>query len=164
MCLKLVVWMGLGLYALLSATDWMMTFALLRLHPGAFEANPLAAACLERHGWNGLALYKAGGVLVFVAPVVLLIRRRPSVAAAVVAGGCAVLLFVTVYTHGLIRDAYRDATDRAADAAWPKPKPLARRDATDRAVPERCWFATDAPTAEPVAGHPVVALRTPAPR
>ena len=144
MYLKLSVWIGLGLYALLSVTDWVMTFALLRLHPGAVEANPLAAACLEQYGWNGLALYKTGGVLMFIGPVYLLTRRRPAVAAGVVALGCAVLLTVTVYTHGLICEAHGEAAELAEDAAWLKPKPNPPHYATDRAVPERCWFAPDA--------------------
>jgi hypothetical protein len=140
MYLKLAVGLGLGVYALLSATDWMMTYALLRIHPGAVEANPMAAACLEQYGWNGLALYKAGGVLVFVGAVFLLARRRPAVAVGVVAVGCAVLLSVTVYTHGLICEAKRET----ADAAWPKPKPRPAAE-TGFTVPDRCWFATEQP-------------------
>ena len=146
MRLKSAVWIGLGVYALLSATDWVMTFALLRAHPGAVEANPLAAACLERYGWDGLALYKTAGVLVFVGAVALLVRRRPAVAAVVTAGACAVLLAVTTYTHGLLREAHRDARESAEDDAWPKAKP-APADTGPR-VPDRCWFA---PTPQPVA-------------
>jgi hypothetical protein len=146
MRLKHAVWMGLGLYALLSVTDWVMTFALLRLHPGAIEANPLAAACLERYGWNGLALYKFGGVLAFVGAVALLVRRRPVLATGVVALGCAVLLSVTIYTHGLLITAHREAREEA-DAAWGKPKPSAKAQ-TGPHIPERCWFAPPvAPTA-----------------
>jgi hypothetical protein len=147
MRLKLVVGLGLALYALLSATDWLMTFALLRLHPGAVEANPLAAACLEQHGWNGLALYKVGGVLVFVGSVILLARRRPKVAVGVVALGCAALLTVTVYTHGLLCEAHRDAVERSQDAAWPKPKPGTKPESASP-IPDRCWFAPDAPVAQ----------------
>jgi hypothetical protein len=148
MLLKFVVWTGLGAFALLSATDWVMTFTLLRLHPGAVEANPFAAACLERYGWDGLALYKFAGVFVVIAAVVLIERRRPSVAAGVVAMGCAVLLSVTVYTHQLICESHREARERAEDAAWPKPP--ARAEARS-AVPERCWFAADGPAATEIA-------------
>jgi hypothetical protein len=145
MRLKCAVWLGLGFYALLSAADWLLTYALLHSHPWAMEANPLAAACLERYGWNGLAFYKAGGVLLFVAAVFLLGRRRPALATVLVAAGCAVLLVVTTYTHGLLREAHRDAVERAQDAAWPKPQP----EPTDSraefgfTVPERCWFAPE---------------------
>jgi hypothetical protein len=143
MLLKSAVWLGLGFYALLSATDWLFTFALLRAHPGAIEANPLAAACLDRYGWTGLALFKTGGVLVFVGAVFLLARRRPVVAATLTAGGCAVLLAVTVYTHGLLCEAHRDAVERAQDAAWPKPKPTEKQTASGFTIPQRCWFASD---------------------
>jgi hypothetical protein len=147
MRLKLVVGLGLAFYALLSATDWVMTFALLRLHPGAVEANPLAAACLEQYGWDGLALYKTGGVLVFVGAVVLLTRRRPAIAVGVVALGCAALLAVTIYTHGLLCEAHRDAVERAQDVARPKPKP-GTNPGTTSSIPDRCWFAPDAPVAQ----------------
>jgi hypothetical protein len=147
---KTATWLGLGLYVLLSAADWLLTFALLRLDPGAFESNPLAAACLERYGWGGLALYKAGGVLMFGGVVYLLARRRPAVAAGVVALGCAVLLSVTIYTHGLVRDEYR-AQRELADLDWPPREPEARAD-EPFTVPERCWFAPDRPT-RGVAAH-----------
>jgi hypothetical protein len=153
MILKLVVWMCLGLYVLLSAADWVMTHALLRAYPEAMEANPLAAACLEQYGWHGLALYKAGGVFAFVGAVFLLVRRRPVVAAGVAAMGCAVLLSVTFYTHGLICEAHRDAAEQAENAAWPKPKP-ANDHGSDWKVPLRCCFAP-----EPVPAPATTALR-----
>ncbi|MBA4065949.1 MAG: hypothetical protein C0501_19970 [Isosphaera sp.] len=99
---KWCCWAGLGLYAGLSVADWALTFALLKTNPLAFESNPLAAACLEEHGWGGLAVFKAAGVAVFAGAVVLLARRRPPVAAGVVAVGCAVLLAVTGYSHRLL--------------------------------------------------------------
>lgn len=142
MRLKVAVWLGLGVYALLSATDWLMTYALLRMHPGAVEANPLAAACLDLYGWNGLALYKVGGVLVFLGAIALLLPRRPKVAALVTAGGCAVLLAVTIYTHGLIREAHRD---RPEYTTWPSVKHTTTE--SNLQVPERCWFAPPALTA-----------------
>jgi len=141
MRLKYVVWLGLGLYVLLSATDWAFTFALLHGYPGAVETNPLAAACLARFGWGGLALYKATGVLVFVGAVLLLVRRRPILAAKLTGGACAVMLAVLVYTHGLLCEAHRDAVDRAQDAAWAQPK----KGHSEPPVtgPGRCWFAQD---------------------
>jgi hypothetical protein len=104
MPLNRLIAVGAGLYAVLSVTDWVLTYSLLNLHPAAVEANPVAAACLERHGWDGLALYKVGSVLMFLGAVVLLTRRRPALAAAVVTTGCVVLLGVTLYTHVLIRE------------------------------------------------------------
>jgi hypothetical protein len=138
MRLKLAVWLGLVFYTFLSVTDWMMTHALLRMHPGAVESNPLASACLELYGWNGLAFYKVGGVLVFVGAVFLLARRRPAVAAGVVAFGCAVLLWVTSYTHTLICEAHRESAEIAASATWshlgPDLPPI------DSSAQEQCWF------------------------
>jgi hypothetical protein len=151
MCLKMIVWLGLGLYALLSATDWLMTYALLRAQPNAIEANPLAAACLDLYGWNGLALYKFGGVVVVVGAVFLLAQRRPKVAAAVTAMGCAVLLSVTVYTHSLICESAQEARERAEDVAWPKP---ASKPETGSFVPERCWFAPKSPATTATAARP----------
>ena len=56
---RVYCWAGLALYAVLSVADLGLTAALLRANGGAYESNPVAAACLERHGWNGLAAYKA---------------------------------------------------------------------------------------------------------
>src|SRR5262249_54705050 len=97
---------GMGLYVLLSITDWMLTFALLRLEPGAWESNPLAAACLNRYGWDGLAIYKASAVVVFLTAVTLIALRRPKVAGGVIAVSCSLLLAVTTYTHELIREVH----------------------------------------------------------
>jgi hypothetical protein len=80
----------------------------LRAGGGAYESNPVAAACLERHGWHGLALYKAAGVVAFAGTLVLLIRRSPKVAAGVVTFGCAVLVAVTTYSHNLLVDTHRE--------------------------------------------------------
>jgi hypothetical protein len=139
MCLKLMIWGGVGLYALLSAADWLLTFALLRSHPGAVEVNPLAAACLDRYGWDGLAMYKFGGVVIVTGAVILLARRRRGVAAGIIVLGCAVLLTVTVYTHQLLCASYHE---RDEDAAWPKP--TAKTD-SNSLVLERCWFAPKPP-------------------
>jgi hypothetical protein len=97
---------GMGLYVLLSITDWMLTFALLRLEPGAWESNPVAAACLDRYGWDGLAIYKASATLVFLTAVSLIAWRRPKVAGGVIAVSCGLLLAVTTYTHELIREVH----------------------------------------------------------
>jgi len=101
---------GFGVYALLSALDLKLTAALLSANPGAYESNPFAAACLEQHGWHGLALYKSAGVLAFAGALFLLVRRRPKTAAAVVTFGCLVLLAVTTYSHGLLVDSRGDDT------------------------------------------------------
>jgi hypothetical protein len=101
-------WVGLVTYALLSVVDFRFTSALLRANGGAYESNPVAAACLEQHGWRGLALYKAAGVVAFTGSLILLIRHRPKAGAGVVTFGCLVLLSVTTYSHGLLRDSHRE--------------------------------------------------------
>lgn len=141
MRLKHAVWMGLGVYVLLSVTDWVMTSTLLRAHPGAVEANPLAAACLKHFGWNGLALFKAVGVLVFVGSLLYVATRRPVVAGLVAVGGCAVLLAVTIYSHGLLVETHRDAVLHA-ETTWPKPKP---GDGIPAPISDKCWFGPKAP-------------------
>lgn len=141
MGLKLYCWAGLGLYCLLSAGDWLLTFALLQLNGSAYESNPVAAACLEQHGWRGLALYKAAGVSVFLGAVYLLIRRRPAVGAVVVTLGCAVLLSVTTYSHKLIVESRHAIAEEEAHLAWAKrPARSTGEDTTPRPT-EPCWFA-----------------------
>jgi hypothetical protein len=99
---------GMTLFAILSALDLLLTFALLRADAGAYESNPVAAACLEQHGWSGLALYKVGAVAAFTGAVLLLIRRRPKVGAVMVTLGCLILLSVTSYSHRLLMDSHRE--------------------------------------------------------
>ncbi len=108
MGMRAYCWIGLGLYALLSIADFGLTSALLRANGGAYESNPFAAACLERHGWRGLAVYKTAGVLAFAGTLFLLIRHRPKAGAGIVTLGCVVLLSVTTYSHGLLMDTHRE--------------------------------------------------------
>jgi uncharacterized protein DUF5658 len=108
---------GFAVYAFLSAVDLKLTAALLHANPGAYESNPFAAACLERHGWDGLAAYKIAGVVAFAGALCLLARRRPKAAAGVVTFGCAVLLAVTTYSHGLLVDSRRQSAEPELVAA-----------------------------------------------
>ena len=101
-------WVGLALYVLLSVADLKLTASLLRANDEAFESNPVAAACLERYGWRGLAVYKAAGVVAFAGAVILLIRHRPKAGAGVVTFGCVALLSVTTYSYSLLVDAHRE--------------------------------------------------------
>ena len=56
---------GLAVFLALSLTDFVQTFALITGSDGAvYEANPIADAWLAKHGWTGLAAFKAGIVLV----------------------------------------------------------------------------------------------------
>ncbi|MDB5313591.1 MAG: hypothetical protein JWO38_7793 [Gemmataceae bacterium] len=116
---KLLCFLGLALYSGLSVLDFVLTFALMQINGSAYESNPFAAACLEQHGWRGLAAFKAGGVLVFVASVALVSTRRPQVGAGIAALGCAVLLVVTGYSRHLISQARLEIAGR--DAGWGPP-------------------------------------------
>ena len=140
MFLKAYCWVGIGLYIVLSTADLMLTSALLRANGAAYESNPAAAACLERFGWPGLALYKLGGVAVLVGAVYLLSRRRAAVGAAVVTFGCAILLLVTTYTHSLILESHREMAER--DSVWQRY--AARNNPhAEGGFPrlERCWYS-----------------------
>jgi hypothetical protein len=120
MRLRIYCWLGLACYVVLSVTDLLFTSALLKGNCEAYESNPVAAAFLERHGLRGLALYKIGGVVVFLGSVALLARRRPKMAAALVTFGCSVILSVVVYSHALIREARATAEQEAASGVeWP---------------------------------------------
>jgi uncharacterized protein DUF5658 len=103
------IWLaGLALFALLSATDFAQTYALIsQSDGGVYEANPVAGAWLERHGWGGLAAFKVGAVAVFTGAAALLLVRRPKAGAGVMALGCAALLSVTIYSSQLLAAARR---------------------------------------------------------
>jgi hypothetical protein len=161
MCLKYFCWAGLSLYALLSVADWALTYALLRAHPGAVESNPVAAAFLEQHGWGGLALFKFAVVLVFTAAVVMILRRRPAVAAGVVGFGCAALLWVTTYSHGLLAQAHREAAEQAA-AEWPSPK-KARPGEGVLDILARCWVTEETTATPPPTRSAALSRRLPTP-
>jgi hypothetical protein len=127
MCLRIACWIGLGCYIALSATDLFYTTTLLRVNPEAYEANPFAAACIEQHGFRGLAAFKAGGVIAFIGAVVLLLRRRPALGAGVVALGCGVLVWVVMHSHELVQQAHA-APHREAEPGvqWKESSPKPR--------------------------------------
>lgn len=94
---------GLAVFALLSVTDFVQTYALIVRGEGSvYEANPIANAWLENHGWTGLAAFKLGAVAVFAGAAILLAFRRPRAGAGVLALGCLALLSVTLYNNRLI--------------------------------------------------------------
>ena len=132
MGLRVVCWIGLGCYVVLSATDLIYTSALLRGNCEAYEANPVAAACIEQHGLRGLAAYKTGGVIAFIGSVVLLLHHRPKVAAGLAIIGCCVMISVVMYSRGLIREA-RSAARHEAEwgIQWKETKPLPDDDSFD---------------------------------
>jgi hypothetical protein len=117
MSAKIYCVVGLVLCAALSVADWSLTWALIRGSDGGiYESNPVAAWCLERYGWAGLALFKAACTATFAAAVVLLFRRQPRTAARVVTLGLLTLILVNSYSLGLLAQFRREA--RTYEAAW----------------------------------------------
>jgi Domain of unknown function (DUF5658) len=92
----------MGLFVLLSALDLLLTGWLLSSRPGeVYESNPVARWWLARHGWPGLAAYKAATVALFAAALALLYRRRPAVARRVLQVGCLTVAAVVAYSGAL---------------------------------------------------------------
>ena len=113
---------ALGLYAVFSVVDFALTYSLFQLSDGlAYESNPIAAACLDRHGWMGLAAFKAVLVFVFIGAVAVVAMRRKWVGAALSIYGCAVLISVVMYSQQLIGEARQDRAIR--HAGWGTPEP-----------------------------------------
>ena len=112
-------------FGLLSLTDYTQTFALITNGNGSvYEANPVADAWLEKYGWAGLAVFKAGTVLVFVVAAVLVARRSPRAGIGIAAAGCAALLSVTSYSHGLLlAQAEPHVWEVAAEDGWTENEP-----------------------------------------
>src|SRR5205085_4495748 len=94
---------GLAVYAVLSVTDFVQTYSLIETTGGqVYEANPVAAGWLHNYGWSGLAIFKAGAVAVVAGVIAILARRRPKAGAGVVVAACLSLVYVTLYSHGLV--------------------------------------------------------------
>src|SRR5207248_150926 len=95
--------------------------------------------CLERHGWNGLAAYKAAGVTAFAGALFLLVRRRPAVGAAIVTLGCLILLSVTTYSHNLLVQSQREKVELRRISA-PVSSDTGRSPHPGVGLPEDCWL------------------------
>ena len=125
MAVKVFCLLGLGLYVALSVADFVLTFALLKLSDGiAYESNPIAAAFLDRHGWGGLALFKATLVLLFVGSVGFIAMRKRRVAALLAVYGCAMLTSVVIYSQQLIGEARHEIATRGPGWGPPPTDPL----------------------------------------
>ena len=125
MAIKLFCLLGLGAYVALSVADFALTYALLQLSDGiAYESNPLAAACLDRHGWGGLALFKAALVIVFVGTVGYVATRKKRVAALLAVYGCAMLTSVVLYSQQLIGEARHEIATRGPGWGPPPADPF----------------------------------------
>lgn len=125
MAVKVFCLFGLALYVALSVADFLLTFALLKLSDGiAYEANPIAAACLDSHGWMGLAAFKATLVIVFVGSVGYITTRKKRVGACLAVYGCAMLVGVVIHSQGLIGEARHEIATRSAGWGPPPADPL----------------------------------------
>jgi hypothetical protein len=93
-----------GCLASLEAADLLLTYLLLvgGGRPGVYEAYPLAAAVLLRHGWAGLAAFKALCSAVALAAALLVCRRDAAAGARLLAGLSAVMLTVVGYSGALL--------------------------------------------------------------
>jgi hypothetical protein len=109
---RAVGWLVAGLI-LLQGADFVLTWRLLS-RPGVREANPVALAVLDRHGWAGLALLKGACTAVALAAALLLWRRRAVTAVRLLRGCCAVLAGVAVYSLTLLLSP-ADPQDAALD-------------------------------------------------
>jgi hypothetical protein len=137
------IWLsGLVLFSILSLTDFAQTYVLIGAGDGSvYEANPVANAWLQQHGWSGLAAFKLGAVVVFLGAASLLMVRRPRTGAGVLALGCSALLLVTIYSSQLIanvdrpREVAQFEDDVDLDTYLSSPREFGPRGDTESAYP-----------------------------
>jgi uncharacterized membrane protein len=134
---------GLIGFTALSVTDFLQTFALVEASDGRIvEGNPVAAEWLDRWGWTGLAVFKAGAVAVVLGVIYVLARHRPPAGAMVAAIGCLALAVVTTRSDHLLANLPPAHEEDEFLAGQPLPRPRAEasvrrlpRDPADAAVP-----------------------------
>jgi hypothetical protein len=106
---KVYCLVGLAVCAALSVADWTLTWALINDSDGQVsEGNPVAAWCLARYGWSGLALFKTACTATFAGAVVPLACRRPRTGARVVTLAILTLGLVNAYSLGLLTQLHRE--------------------------------------------------------
>jgi hypothetical protein len=109
----------LGLFAALSLVDLGMTWLLLEhSHGRIYEGNPIAAWCLARCGWAGLAGFKLGLMLLVGGLVVVIASRRPRAAGRFLTLAC--LLVGGVVLHSWTLTAEAAGRPNAPDVSWEK--------------------------------------------
>jgi hypothetical protein len=89
---------------LLQGMDFFLTWGLLNRSPEVREANPLARAVLEQHGWGGLGLMKVVCTAIILAASLLVHRRRARLGAGLLGGVCLLMAGVDGYSLTLFRD------------------------------------------------------------
>ena len=86
----------------LQSADVVLTWLLLTTRPDVGEANPLALAVLERHGWSGAVALKLASTAVAVGSVLLVSCKRPVLGRGLLVALCAVMGTVVGYSGTLL--------------------------------------------------------------
>jgi len=87
----------------LQGCDLLCTWRLLTgARPDVYEANPVAAALLQRYGWGSLVLLKCVTTSLIVLTIHLLARRRLATARRLMGGLCLVMAGVVGYSGWLL--------------------------------------------------------------
>ena len=96
----------LTLYAVLSAADLGLTYALIRHGDGdVYESNPIADAWLNAYGWAGLAVFKLVIVLLVAALAAFVSLSRPRTGGHILTFACLAVAIVVGYS---VRLAYAE--------------------------------------------------------
>jgi hypothetical protein len=104
------------LFVLLSLADLTLTWWLLSRSGGHIdEGNPIARWWLARHGWVGLAGFKAAVVLLVLGLSAAIARSQPRAASGVLGLGCATLTVVVLYSASLCPAASASPEQRRAE-------------------------------------------------
>jgi hypothetical protein len=89
----------LTLYAVLSAADLGLTYALIRQGEGdVYESNPIAEAWLSSYGWVGLAVFKLVIVLIVAAVAAFVSLSRPRTGGHILTFACLAVAVVVGYS------------------------------------------------------------------
>src|SRR6266849_905705 len=87
------------LYAVLSAADLGLTYALIRQGEGdVYESNPIAEAWLSSYGWAGLAVFKLVIVLIVAALAAFVSLSRPRTGGHILTFACLAVAGVVAYS------------------------------------------------------------------
>jgi hypothetical protein len=161
----------LFVYALLSATDLLLTYRLVQ-HTGGvvYESNPIANAWLHSYGWMGLAVFKLAAILLVAGVAIYVSRHRPATAARLLSFACCAVAGVVLYSCWLAHN-YQPSLQAGSwmlarldipGDNW-RPAPVASQSQSGRSAPPRRghgrrWEIDEGPPA------PALSLRPPAVR
>jgi hypothetical protein len=87
---------------LLQSADVTLTWVLLSSRPEVVEANPLALAVMQRHGWTGAVLLKLASTAVALGCVLIISRTRPVSGNVLLTGLSTLMLGVVGYSAVLL--------------------------------------------------------------